>query len=165
MRHLTDETIEQLLEAPESADQESRAHLEACAECRAELALARAVDVALAAVPRPEAPPVLLQRVMEAVALTRARRRRLIALSSTVGLAAAAAVLLWLFSGGAASVALEAVQLGQVLAVAARVGGALLNVFTVPLVATCVVLLVASSAALRRVVERASGPKPQAEAS
>lgn len=155
-RHLTDETIDQLLEAPEEAPEEAAHHLEECSLCQAELRLARRVDDALAAVPRMVAPPALLEGVMTAVVAARAQRRRIVAISATVAVVGLAAVVVWLVSGGAATVALQAVELTRALGVVSSVGAALWHAFQVPLVVAAFAVLLLSSAALRRVVARAA---------
>jgi len=155
--HLRDERIDELLEPCEPGSLEEREHLSACSTCRTELALARAVEDALKAVPRLRAPPSFVAAVMASVVAARARRRRAVALASIAGAAALAVILVWLATGGVAAVTLDAIELTRSLGVVARVTAALWNAFPVAFVLGAAAVLLCSGAALRRVVARVSG--------
>jgi predicted anti-sigma-YlaC factor YlaD len=157
--HLTDETIDLLADAgddPFDLDEELLGHLDSCPACRRELALARTVDEGLAAVPRMVAPPALLEGVMAALAAARSARRRAFAWLSAVSIAAAAVVACWLAAGGAAVVALEAVEFTRSVRFAARVATAVGESLPLELLIACALVLVVSSAVLGRVMGRVS---------
>lgn len=164
-RHLTDETIDLLLAAHEAAAPGATEHLAGCEACRNELELARLVEDALAAVPRMTAPAALLQGVMTALVAARRRRRRLVAFGLVAAAAALAVVVLWVLSGGVATVVVDGLAMTRSLAVAARVLEALWAAMPVPLALAAALVLLASTAALGRLVARATGePTAPAEA-
>lgn len=68
--HLTPDELDGLLEAETPVPPTASAHLEACPECRRELAGLRAVNAALAGLPRFEPAPAFATRVMARVRLT-----------------------------------------------------------------------------------------------
>jgi anti-sigma factor RsiW len=154
--HLTEATIDALAEAPEGAapaDAAAAAHLARCPECRDEVRLARELFLALAAVPRLEAPPTLALHVMAEVS-----RRQVVSQGRTVlwaalaALAAAAVVVIWLLGGGAAGLVVEALDAARAADLVARVAASVWRTVPVEVFVICTIVLVASSAALGRLV-------------
>ena len=165
-KHLDDKTIAQLSQAPsdEPWPEEHEDHLSRCAQCRQEVRLDRRVTQALSAVPHLVAPPALLQGVMEAVAAARAERRRWFASSVAMASAGLCLVVFWLLSGGASTLALEAVDLLRAVELAAQVASALWHAFPVHIVVMAGVVLLGSTALVGRAILRVGGPALQEEA-
>jgi hypothetical protein len=164
--HLNGAQIDELAEAPPEAevDESLARHLAACAACREELTLARAVAAALVAVPRMVAPPELFDGVMAAVAAkSQARQRATIAWAAAAALVTVAVVVLWLVSGGAAAVAVEAIDAVRSLDLFTRVATSVWRAIPIELFVLCTLVLVAASATLSRLVSR-GGPRTDAAA-
>lgn len=158
--HLSGAQIDELAEAGPGAEVDAglARHLAECAACRQELALARAVAAALVAVPRMVAPPQLLDGVMAAVAArSRARQRAALAWAAAAALAAVAVVVLWLVAGGAAVVAIEAIDAVRSLDLLTRVATSVWRAVPIELFVLCTVVLAAASATLSRLVTRGVG--------
>ncbi len=167
-RHLTDEQIDLLADPRSGTDEpelELAEHLASCAQCQEELAFARSVDRQLDAVPGLVAPPELLDGVMSAIAEARARHRQI-----TIWLASLAAVLTvmlvwWLAAGGAAAVALDALEAARVARIFAQVITAVGGSLPVEaLVGSALVLLAAATALGRLMAKIQRGPDATAAA-
>ncbi len=160
--HLSDEQIDKLAEVGVDSiegEDELLGHLECCSDCRQELALARTVDHALSSVPRLIAPPELFDGVMGTLAAAKSKQRRATALIASMGTAAMVFVSWWLVSGGAAQVALEAVEVARSVRLAAHVATAVGSVLPMEMLIACAVVLLGSTAVLGRMMARvARGP-------
>lgn len=167
-RHLSDEQIDKLAEVGADSiegDEELSGHLECCAECRQELSLARTVDHALSSVPRMVPPPELFDGVMSALVAARAKQRRSAAMVASMATAAMVFVSWWLFSGGAAQVALEALEVARSVRLAAHVATAVGEVLPLEMLVACALVLLGSTAVLGRMMARmTSGPDVTATA-
>lgn len=156
--HLDEALIDKLAEAGEEAVEESGVteHLASCALCREELELARMVMTGLNDVPRLEAPPELLQSVMAGVEKkATSQRRQGVILGTLAILMTIVTAVLWLFSGGAASLVIEALETVRSLEMLTRITTSVWRTIPVELFTLCTIILVASSAVLSRLVRRA----------
>ena len=157
-RHLTDSTIEKLVDSsPEALDEEQQAHLVQCATCRDEVKVAQAIALTLGSVPLAEAPPELFQGVMNAVAKA-PRPRQALWHMGVFALGALALLVLWLGAGGAGPWALETVTALRSLAFVGRLAGSLGSSLPLEIVILCTVIMVGGCAALHQLVLRASPP-------
>jgi len=164
--HLSDTLINELADAAPEAelDEAVSKHLADCALCREELSLARLVNGALNAVPRMVAPPELLEGVMASIAAKqRTSQRATFVWATMAALATVTVVVLWLVAGGAASLTIEAIETIRSLDLVSRIASSVWRTIPMELFFLCTVLLLASSAALKRLMSRAEH-RPEAEA-
>ncbi len=156
--HLTEAIIDELVDSKSAADTlepDVEQHLSSCAECREELTLARLVNEALDGVPEMEPPALLLENVMAGVAhKTALSRGRTVMWAALGGLAAIAIVVLWLASGGATGLVIEALQTVRALEMVSRIANSVWRTIPVELFLSCTLILLASSAALGGLVGR-----------
>lgn len=152
--HLSEETINLVVDEQYELDDAQCEHLAGCFQCQEELDLAEAVHAALTAVPRMMAPAALIEGVMGAIESARAAQRKIMAVVVSLVVASLVAAGIWLWLGGVATVAVEALALtrfvGSVTRVAATVGRA----FPAEVIGMCALALILCTAGLGRVVTR-----------
>jgi hypothetical protein len=156
--HLSEALIDELAEARDEVegDADLLEHLATCALCRREVELARVVMAGLDSVPRLEAPAALLQGVMARVERkSLAFDRRGFIFGVLTIFVALIVSMLWLFSGGAATLVLEALETIRSLETFTRITTSVWRTIPLELFTLCAVVLVASSAVLSRLMRRA----------